>query len=394
MFSADVIRGARAVAAVHSAAWIAFLPVACLSYRATVVMLWIIAATRLLATAREDMRGFGSPIAGAVALCAAASISLTWSAFPGSGLRIFGAEVLTVIAPLVVLSVARAAKLEPPPAKGMLFSFLFACGFLLIEIRSGMALTAATGLHPYPPKLNQIALLLLLFLPAVAACFVGRGMLPALLAIVAAGAAIFAGNKDAAKLGLMAAAAGHIIWRRPRFATFLCSAGVIFAFATTPWWGIALETIVESAHGAGVLKHSAVERIDILKGFGAAFPDRPFFGFGFGSSPGILHDPRFSRAEDSAFALMGHGHPHNGFLQILVEFGGIGAIGAAVAVIAVIRSVRDVASPIAPWAGTLLISVLVVTAVSHGLWQAWWWAGVAAAAELTRISEPRPRSTS
>jgi len=65
-------------------------------------------------------------------------------------------------------------------------------------------------------------------------------------------------------------------------------------------------------------------------------------------------------------------HPHNGILQIWIEFGLTGALAAALIWISLVRSLdlfrrKDQAALLA-----FASSLLVVIGISHGLWQSWW----------------------
>lgn len=74
-------------------------------------------------------------------------------------------------------------------------------------------------------------------------------------------------------------------------------------------------------------------------------------------------------------------HPHNGILQIWLEFGFIGAALAVFGWVWVSRRLISLSDRTMPAVGALFATSLFILTVSHGLWQSWWvWSlfGVAA----------------
>lgn len=65
-------------------------------------------------------------------------------------------------------------------------------------------------------------------------------------------------------------------------------------------------------------------------------------------------------------------HPHNGALEIWYEFGALGALLAAWIWVAVARRASALAGSMHATALACMTVVLVVSCVSHGLWQSWW----------------------
>lgn len=68
-------------------------------------------------------------------------------------------------------------------------------------------------------------------------------------------------------------------------------------------------------------------------------------------------------------------HPHNGLLQIWLEFGLVGAALAAFGWVWVSQRVLRLSGEEIPVVASLLTTTLFILTVSHGLWQSWWvWA--------------------
>lgn len=65
-------------------------------------------------------------------------------------------------------------------------------------------------------------------------------------------------------------------------------------------------------------------------------------------------------------------HPHNGILQIWIEFGLTGALAAALIWISLVRSLDQFGTKDQAALLAFASSLLVVIGISHGLWQSWW----------------------
>jgi O-antigen ligase len=78
-------------------------------------------------------------------------------------------------------------------------------------------------------------------------------------------------------------------------------------------------------------------------------------------------------------------HPHNGVLQIWLEFGLIGAVIAAIVWLATVRRIgrmpeRELGATLA-----LLGTIALVSTISHGLWQSWWLGAVGLCPAMIRM---------
>lgn len=81
-------------------------------------------------------------------------------------------------------------------------------------------------------------------------------------------------------------------------------------------------------------------------------------------------------------------HPHNGILQIWIEFGLTGALAAALIWISLVRSLEQFGTKDHAALLAFASSFLVVIGISHGLWQSWWIGGAfgVVAVTLTQAS--------
>lgn len=133
---------------------------------------------------------------------------------------------------------------------------------------------------------------------------------------------------------------------------------------------------------------SAGARLDIWIAVAHKSMEAPFLGHGLEATRSITDWAN----EFHYFNGTSIPHPHNGILQIWIEFGLVGALAAALIWISVVRSLdlfrkTDQAALLA-FASVLL----VVIGISHGLWQSWWLFAAfgAIAVTLTQTSRHAP----
>ncbi|WP_009871205.1 O-antigen ligase family protein [Paramagnetospirillum magnetotacticum] len=166
-------------------------------------------------------------------------------------------------------------------------------------------------------------------------------------------------------------------WRRKPVAAILA---VVLAagFLVTPVVIANMPPLFELAAKTRFLPNSMFHRFAIWKFTSERIAERPVLGWGLDGSrelPGgnsYLKLPAWGGdvvmdVEGLALPL----HPHNLFLQVWVEIGGVGALimlaGALVLVMRLSRSARS-----GPAGLAMLAGALVVGASSFGAWQAWW----------------------
>lgn len=133
---------------------------------------------------------------------------------------------------------------------------------------------------------------------------------------------------------------------------------------------------------------SAGARLDIWIAVAHKSMEAPFFGHGLEATRSITdwaNDFRY-------FIGSSVPHPHNGILQIWIEFGLTGAVVAALIWVGLVRSLdqyrKDDQAALLAFASVLL----VVVGISHGLWQSWWLLAAfgAVAVTLTQTNRHEP----
>lgn len=321
------------------------------------------------------------PLAGLM-FVGLAALSIGWSHVPKVSVQALGEFLLPLTAALLL---ALAYAVAPPRRLGLLLALgigLAAIG-VMVDLRTGMAFRRAAGLRPDLFVSNRTVVVLLLLLPPMALLLRGAQRW---LALVPAGlvvAAILVSESGAAKLGLAACVAlGLVGWIAPRAAVLVLAAGTLALLAFAPVIGTVADKLLPSHAVLAAEDAHAGDRIAIWQSFGAAVQKRPVLGSGFAASTRMADDPVAGTVAEPLRRMLGAGHPHNAFLQIWVELGGLGALVAAALIALLCRAMLDLDGMARRLAIGLGAATLSIWAVSHGAWQAWWIAAVGASVVL------------
>lgn len=201
----------------------------------------------------------------------------------------------------------------------------------------------------------------------------------ALLAILLAS---FSAESQSSQLGLLSGSivlALALVWPRP--VGWACLIGGVVLILGMPFF-FALADLGEVVGQSVVAKRTILPRLELWAFVGGRIID--VFPFGHGLEAGRT----LSLADMDQTYFQGSlmHHPHNGVLQIWLEFGLMGAVGAALVWVALIRRVIEMNR----WpAATCLAGAgcfLVIASVSHGLWQSWWVSALALAPFLFAVA--------
>jgi O-antigen ligase len=300
-------------------------------------------------------------------------LSAVWSIVP--------ARSVVMAARLVGLFAAGLALVAAAPAIAAPQRLLawFSSGLVLaLAMTAVQVVTEGALTHPFlrhifiEPRLNQVENgFVVLLLPLCATLVLRRQvMLAALLAVLTATVILLLVG-EAARTAFVAGIAGAalIFWWRRRLARMaaLISAAVVLA---APLVFPLLIRLGPAARWAHEIKFSLWHRLEIWSFVGARIAERPWLGWGFDSSRAIPGGSALT-PEGVPFLPL---HPHNVILQIWLE---LGLPGAAMFALFLVR--LWLALALAPWprlyaaaAGGSLLSALVVSLGSYGLWQEWW----------------------
>jgi hypothetical protein len=283
-------------------------------------------------------------------------------------------------------------------------AFVFAMGvvgaaaMITIDLASGLWFRNLTGGRDLPYAYNRgLVTLTLLVWPAAALAVAARKLWLVPVMAIAVVVGVLSGESASAGLALLAGALVFpVAAALPGLTGWLGLGCSLALLAVQPWFGALLKAgltsgVVERFKGA-----HAGDRIDIWLSFGDAARAALPWGNGFGASLNLQKAPVAALAPPERVILLGSGHPHNAFLQVWVELGLAGVLLAAVALALLFRTIGGMRPALQPFALACTAAALLVALVSHGAWQAWWWAALAACAagfaaleaELRRATAP------
>lgn len=134
---------------------------------------------------------------------------------------------------------------------------------------------------------------------------------------------------------------------------------------------------------------SAQHRIEIWGMAATRALDTPLLGQGIDASralPPHGEVSRFSPITDSLLPL----HPHNAFLQVWLEMGGVGAALALALALLLLNGVKRMEPGDQPFALALFATSLAMISTAYGVWQPWWMASFLAAGLTLRLAARIP----
>lgn len=384
------------------------MPVALIQNRGLVPLAAIAALAAFTALA-ERRRGAVSaiargPFAAAALLSLWAMASALWAFAPAAafmgGLRL--AALVIALAAIVATAAALPDAARPTVARALLGGVVVGAALLLVELFAGAPLNNALRGFPVPPRNAEVTkpaatLLVLLAGPALLAAASRAGWRGAVMLGLALAAAILASTSEAARLGLFAAiVAGAAALALPELTRRVLPAALALAVLAGP---PLLDQAARGATRAGMLPLSAVHRTLIWDYAAERAAERPLAGFGMDAArslPGGREKPDAARLD--ALGIQGAVrdfflaaprsqveliplHTHSMPLQVRLELGFVGL--ALFALFAFLAGRAAAALPgRAPLAtgAAVAASTVVVSLLSYGAWQHWWWVSVALAA--------------
>jgi exopolysaccharide production protein ExoQ len=269
--------------------------------------------------------------------------------------------------------------------KGRLKWWCLAAGLasllVIIDLKTGFRLRQLTGGRTMDYSYNRsIVTLTLLVWPLLALVMARRQWLVlALLAPVPV--AVFMGESQTAVLGLLVGILVlPVAWFLPRLTNWLGLVTVLTVLVISPFFGtLAKQMLGASFHKAMEAGHSD-DRVQIWLSFEATAQKKLWLGNGFGSSLNLQNAAVAKEIAPERVTLLGASHPHNAFLQLWVELGLAGAALAALLFVFLFQAIGRVDPQLQPFILTWIAVVCAIALVSHGAWQAWWVAAIAASA--------------
>lgn len=339
--------------------------------------------------ARRILVPLASPLAGAaLAFLAWSLVSLAWSPFPTTSLRVAGEFLPTLVAAYLLCCLAPGRIPTFAQRLGAL-AIVLAGLVIAVDLATDLALEQTLGRRVAAFVHNRPALTLDLVAGPLALVLWrqrARGLAGATVAFAALG--VLRSISGAAQLGLLAGgtlfAAGRLLPRRVGIG--LAGLGLGLAVALAPVEGDLLaRTMPEAAH-ARLVQSSSRARVAIARSFGAAVAADPWRGAGFGTSARFAETPVAQSVPPEMRVLLGVGHPHNSFLQVWAELGLPGAFLAALTLMLMLARIARLEQPDRAAALGLVAGAAAIAFVEHNGWAAWWTAGLGAAITWMRAA--------
>jgi len=252
----------------------------------------------------------------------------------------------------------------------------FAALVVLIDLKTGGALLHFIHSRPEPYRYNMV----LVSLVALSFGLFHQG--PTLaqplkyVAVLLLTGAVFVGESETAKLALLI---GYfVLFLSPvvsRIVSYFCflvgvaAAWIVFLLAPE-----FLSDLAKVWPSMAEMGHAA-ERVQIWIAYSkfslAGLP----WGWGVESVAHVPMTSYYAIVPDNLKSSLEWLHPHNNFIQIVAELGFPGIfLGMVGSFYFVVWSHAD--ERLRPARAGLLAAIMVVTLVSHGFWQMWWWSVV------------------
>jgi len=258
----------------------------------------------------------------------------------------------------------------------VVFALSVAAGLLAIDIWLAGGLREALFLSTDVSRLNRAAVAITLFLPLATALLVVERRFVILSVLWASAiAAILLSISYSAKLAFIATVLGlPIALIVPHMFHRLTTLAIPLTVLAMPWIASIANSLIPARIHDLVGYGSLTIRGEIWQETVPFIWQKPFFGWGVEASHALPHLPEAAHLTQVQRDLLSWGHTHNAPLQIWLELGAVGAALTAAALYVGIRALRALPPMLLPYATTTVIAAFAIACVSHGAWQAWWWA--------------------
>ncbi len=330
---------------------------------------------------RDAVRALTAP-AGllTMALLALMAVSILWAHDRAASARMFAGFIVPLVCGGLLL-LAFPAVADRRRILWWPLAVALASGLVLADLWSGLAIRQWLGARAVSFAYNRTLVTLVVLLPALLALLLLRGRPWYLLALLPFPIALASGESGAAVLGfLVIVAVLPIAWLMPVWTRRIGLVATLLTLAASPFIGtLSRQALGQGFHQTLASAHSD-DRVAIWLSFEAAARRRPILGNGFGSTLDMQKAPVAAEIAPERVTLLGVSHPHNAFLQLWVEMGGLGAALAATLFVSWFMAIGRSPARLQPFLLTWTATVAAIALVSHGAWQAWWIAAIAAGA--------------
>jgi exopolysaccharide production protein ExoQ len=307
-------------------------------------------------------------------------VSVFWAHNPASS----GNQFIQFLIPLLsglVLAVFFPAIAGRNRALPWVCAVMLAAVVMTVDIRTGLNLRELTGGRVTDYSYNRAIVTLCVVIWPLLALLVVRKQLHLSILLLPLPLAIWTGASGAAGLALLI---GILVFPIARYLPTLSRnvglSVMLVVLAISPFLGTLAKNALGTAFHKALENAHSSDRVDIWLSFEAAVQKKWLFGNGFGSSLNLQNAAVAQLIPPERVTLLGASHPHNAFLQVWVEMGLVGAAFALVLTVLLFRAVGKSNPILQPFLLTWIAVVAGVALVSHGAWQAWWIAAIAASA--------------
>ena len=332
-----------------------------------------------------------------VAFLLLAAVSVVWSPSPRAGVTV------VEIAYIALAALAGGAWLSSLPgveARRLVRLFLIGVlfGIALFTVEAALDFPLHRWWNHVPPDVpiaesnvpkRTAALLCLLVWPASMALD-RAGLRPAALLLpLGYGAACLLLTSRSAMLGIGVGVAAFAlaVWS-PRVVRAALGTALAAAFAGVVPLVLLLDRVL-NLDAAEWLFRSARHRVEIWGMAAERALTTPFLGQGIDASRALVPEGEVSQFGSIADSLLPL-HPHNAFLQIWLELGGLGAVLALAAALLLLFGTARMERREQPFALALFAAGLAMVSTAYGIWQAWWMAGILSSGLMLRLAARAP----
>lgn len=269
----------------------------------------------------------------------------------------------------------------------LLLSFVALTAVLILfELRQGSPLRQLVGGTSEAFRLNRSAVAIAVLAPLLLLPGSTRWLQAVAFAVICLVVfACFHSDSETAKLAIVA---GLLVWVFCRLTPLRRSAPItsfviVASLPLAPVLAFALREVVPQSIYEALGYGEHMIRSEIWWAFANLIDSRPLLGHGFESSFSALQT--YPGVDENIAQLLHMRHPHNFAIQVWYELGVVGVALFTGILVLVCRALRAIPFDQQPVALSMTVSIWTVAYVSHGAWQAWWWALVGIAALLFAI---------
>lgn len=185
-------------------------------------------------------------------------------------------------------------------------------------------------------------------------------------------AILFKTDSQSAQLFIVIAAISALVFPvRIKAAWFVLAALILLGFAAAPWLAQYMfsELAVNVGSESWLAKGYASARMEIWDFIARKALENPLYGFGIDATRQIpAFDTQLLYANENHVL-----HPHNFVMQIWLEFGAIGAALVSAILLCILYCIYRIDDTVQKrLCLSVFLSILIIAAMSYGLWQGWW----------------------